>query len=791
MSTGSASPLLTYELSDQKNVCNHRHADIELLYILKGSLRVKVDGEEFKLSVDQMMIVNSQHQHAFHSNQDVFYVTIHLNYQRILSLLNAGKVFYLCNSSIEDKQEYATLQQLVKDILRTAGDPGSSGLEEQMGQLKLIDCLSRHFSVTYSKKDEGSRQSNNRRNEMEDYIQANYSRNISLKDLADFLYLSPPYVSKHFKEQFGVNFYKYLNHIRLNHAMDDLLGSGLSVTSIAMNNGFPNVSSFNKWFREKYSTTPHEYRQKHVLSNSRQALHAASGLKEYLKGILEKTVADPDAEQPDVSVLSAALTGKVPFFKYWTKVINLNEAATLRNFNLQEQIRALKNDLGFEYGRISNVFSGELRILGSSAHRSINFFNLERIFDSFMEMKIKPYLVFDPVTDLPNLGIDSSLDDEGKTAAFITLFQSLLSHLINRYGLKQVQDWYFELIYTPDNESISAAFYYRLFNAIKKSLQAYSADFRAGGAGLPIHYSAEHITCFLKQWFQQPYPPDFLTLYSEIQSYEEVEGEQAVRKLLDAEYIQNRVKMVRKILQDIGCGLKDVQISNWDCSMSRLNVINDSCYKAAHLMKNIIDCYGLLHGMGYWYALDSLSRSADMPSLLYGSPGLLSRQGLKKPSYYAYAFLNIGQSSYYLAKDSHSLITSNGIDNFFIVCHNIGSLNHQYYFGQESAADGTVAYTGIFEEEAPRALRYRITDVKNGFYKIKIRAVNETYGNIRQEWIRLNGGNELSNSEIEYLRQISIPRMKIYEIEVIDGTLELETVLSRNEIQSIRITYQY
>ncbi|MDR6724517.1 beta-xylosidase [Paenibacillus amylolyticus] len=88
-------------------------------------------------------------------------------------------------------------------------------------------------------------------------------------------------------------------------------------------------------------------------------------------------------------------------------------------------------------------------------------------------------------------------------------------------------------------------------------------------------------------------------------------------------------------------------------------------------------------------------------------------------------------------------------------------------------------------------LRFKIDNVKNGMYKIKVRSVNEEHGNVQQEWINLNMGQDLSNSEIDYLKQIAVPHMRIYQIEVNDETLEFNTELSRNEIKSIRLIYQY
>ncbi|WP_310140843.1 hypothetical protein [Paenibacillus amylolyticus] len=135
-------------------------------------------------------------------------------------------------------------------------------------------------------------------------------------------------------------------------------------------------------------------------------------------------------------------------------------------------------------------------------------------------------------------------------------------------------------------------------------------------------------------------------------------------------------------------------------------------------------------------------------------------------------------------------MTTDGTDNYFIICHNCGALNYKYYTEQMSSNDPFM-YREIFEEEDSMTLRFKIDNVKNGMYKIKVRSVNEEHGNVQQEWINLNMGQDLSNSEIDYLKQIAVPHMRIYQIEVNDETLEFNTELSRNEIKSIRLIYQY
>ena len=67
----------------------------------------------------------------------------------------------------------------------------------------------------------------------------NFDQPITLNDVADQFFLSASYLSRHFKEQTGTGFNRYLMSIRLEHAMKDLLYTSHSISHIAMENGFP------------------------------------------------------------------------------------------------------------------------------------------------------------------------------------------------------------------------------------------------------------------------------------------------------------------------------------------------------------------------------------------------------------------------------------------------------------------------------------------------------------------------------------------------------------------------
>ena len=94
------------------------------------------------------------------------------------------------------------------------------------------------------------------------YIKDNYMENLTVKDLAAIACVTPGYFSRIFKEETGKTCKSYLTDIRLNSAMDLLLGSDLRLYEISEQIGYNNVRNFEEAFRRKYGCFPGDYKKK-------------------------------------------------------------------------------------------------------------------------------------------------------------------------------------------------------------------------------------------------------------------------------------------------------------------------------------------------------------------------------------------------------------------------------------------------------------------------------------------------------------------------------------------------
>jgi AraC family transcriptional regulator of arabinose operon len=96
--------------------------------------------------------------------------------------------------------------------------------------------------------------------DLKSYIETNYNRPLSLKDLAARVHLSVPHLCACFKQHFGVAVMRYVIQLRLHQAVYLLQDRALNVTEIARQVGYDDIFYFSKLFKTHYGVSPRNAR---------------------------------------------------------------------------------------------------------------------------------------------------------------------------------------------------------------------------------------------------------------------------------------------------------------------------------------------------------------------------------------------------------------------------------------------------------------------------------------------------------------------------------------------------
>ena len=240
--------VMDFEFDTRKIQNTHFHQNPEILYVLEGALELELESETQELQKGEFLLVNANKRHSLReTKKDLLIVSIQINFSKLVEYLGTNQILFWCNSAADKSEAYEQLKKVLDRMLNRYYDKEREGaLYLNSIYYEALYLLTSYFMIKAddNRLKEQVSPDNSRVFEIQNYVQANYQKQISLNDLAKKLYLSNAYLSKYIKKRFGLSFLEYVNNIRLFHAVDELLYTEKKITRIALDNGFPTSASF-------------------------------------------------------------------------------------------------------------------------------------------------------------------------------------------------------------------------------------------------------------------------------------------------------------------------------------------------------------------------------------------------------------------------------------------------------------------------------------------------------------------------------------------------------------------
>lgn len=248
--------------SADRIIYDHWHRSVEILYCVKGSLSLWMNGKYRLLKENEAVFINSNVIHASQSPEENYVIVfqVPLETLRVVSFGHYGKDTVIDYLYKEDE----TVNEIIREIYDNFNDKDNWRL--QIYNKSLLYQLFHHFFEHYSFQIEYEHQLETNKyleilSGVTAYIKKNHKESITLEEVAEAFNYNSEYFSRFFKRYVGITFSTYLSRVRLNTAYKLLLRSDMSTLDVALNSGFSNVKSFNKVFKEVYGETPFQYKK--------------------------------------------------------------------------------------------------------------------------------------------------------------------------------------------------------------------------------------------------------------------------------------------------------------------------------------------------------------------------------------------------------------------------------------------------------------------------------------------------------------------------------------------------
>ena len=254
------------------------HEHYEMVYIKKGDAVFEIAGQPVMLGPNDVVVIKPRQLHKFivKSDSGCDFIVLSFKFENringeysevpledFLNFVSSKESGSFISLKISQKNEIIVLlNRIIKE--RESSEPGSDFLNHLL-VLELFVLLSRALKMEW----ENSIKSKSPKlreliNISINYIHNNFEREISLGDIAKFVFLSPSYFARVFKEEAGLSPISYLLKIRIERAKELLADTELKISDIALSVGFSNQQRFNEMFKKYARQTPLQYRKKSI-----------------------------------------------------------------------------------------------------------------------------------------------------------------------------------------------------------------------------------------------------------------------------------------------------------------------------------------------------------------------------------------------------------------------------------------------------------------------------------------------------------------------------------------------
>ena len=358
------------------------------------------------------------------------------------------------------------------------------------------------------------------------------------------------------------------------------------------------------------------------------------------------TSSQPLLAQETIEIIAQAPT--TPFPHFWEQMFGSGRANLTLRESYRNDLRAVKQATDFRYVRFHAILHDENGVYNEDEHGNpvYNFSYVDQIYDGLLKNGVRPVveisfmpkkLAFNPDALHP-FWYKQNVSPPKSMEAWDALITHFAQHLVDRYSIEEVSQWYFEVWNEPNidfwNGIPRKQSYFDLYAHTARDLKSVSPRLRIGG---PATAAASWVDDFLKYTADNHVPVDFVSSHGY--------ADDTVENLFGT---NEDIPMDDRVCRAIGKVRKQIQASAtphlplfWtEWNVQGMNESRDTSFVGTGLANTIRECDGLVDMMSFWTFSDVFEEGGPIPKPFEGQFGLRAKGGINKPSYYAFALLH-------------------------------------------------------------------------------------------------------------------------------------------------------
>ncbi|HEY4788609.1 MAG TPA: glycoside hydrolase [Bacteroidales bacterium] len=478
-------------------------------------------------------------------------------------------------------------------------------------------------------------------------------------------------------------------------------------------------------------------------------------------------------------IISCSLSAQNARTKSTERVININfnkEKGTLNTMfkecvgagraneglraDWQQQLAYVKKECGFKYIRMHGLLTDDMGVYkeDKNGNPEYNYMYIDVLFDFLQSIGMKPFV---------ELGFMPAALASGKETIFwwrgnvtppkdynkwAELIKNLVLHFTERYGADEVKTWYFEVWNEPN---LSPGFwtgtqedYFKLYKYTANAVKSVNPAYRVGG---PATAGAAWEPEMIEFCTKNNLPLDFISThsYGVRQGYLDEYGNSGTVLDKNPLSVSGDVLQSRKEISQSSKSNLELHYTEWSASYTPFDPIHDSYHEASYVLEKLKQVGNAANSMSYWVFTDIFEESAPRFTPFHGGFGMLTIQGINKPVFYSYQFLNRLGNTELLNSDSMSWVCKDSKGNIEVLAwdftntHPGDSVNNQVYYIRD------------LPSKTKGKLNINISNVPEGNYSLEIYKVGYRCNDAYSAYLSMGRPTQLNKIQVEQIKKLN------------------------------------
>lgn len=475
--------------------------------------------------------------------------------------------------------------------------------------------------------------------------------------------------------------------------------------------------------------------------------------------------------------------------RFFDHSVGADYPGTLIRDDSQAQLKTAVDELGFRYIRFHAIFHDVLGTVRAENGKTVyDWTKIDQLYDGLLAKRIKPFVELGFTPQALKTSENKIFYWNGNTShprldGWSDLVTAFVTHLRQRYGADKVRSWYFEVWNEPNLagffEGGDQKAYFELYDVTAKAIKKIDPKLRVGG---PSTAGAAWVPEFLDHASKSGTAVDFVTThtYGVDGGFLDEKGQDDNKLSTNPDSIVGDVRRVREQITASKFPNLPLFFTEWSASYNPRDPVHDSYISAPFILTKLKGAAPYAQSMSYWTYSDLFEESGPPPTPFHGGFGLMNREGIRKPAWFAYKYLRTLSGREVPTADAESWATTDGQKVSAIVWD---------WMQPAQTVSNRPFFTKVLPAEPAGTINVRLAGVRPGNYELQVRRTGFRANDAHTAYLEMGSPTALTPQQLRELQRLTEDRPERQEAVTVpaNGVVDVPLPIRSNDVILIEL----